>query len=177
MYKLTDLYLQLKEEEQASQIQQYKIYCDADGVLTDFNGRFEYFYGISPKEYEEKNGKGKFWEAIDDKIGVDFWSKMSWMPEGKKLWGYIKKYNPYILSAPSRNYVSRHGKKIWVQNNIPGTKLILASRENKKNYAHKNHILIDDMKKNIDEWVFAGGVGIQFISTEQVIGDLKKLGL
>ena len=41
MYKLTDLYKQIKEEEQASQVSQYKIYCDMDGVLCDFDKRFE----------------------------------------------------------------------------------------------------------------------------------------
>ena len=33
----------------------YKIYCDMDGVLTDFEKRFEHFAGMSPKEYETKS--------------------------------------------------------------------------------------------------------------------------
>ena len=32
----------------------YKIYCDMDGVLTDFESRFDYFTGMTPKEYEKK---------------------------------------------------------------------------------------------------------------------------
>ncbi len=36
MYKLTDLYKQLKEESTETPEAQYKIYCDMDGVLVDF---------------------------------------------------------------------------------------------------------------------------------------------
>jgi hypothetical protein len=176
MYKLTDLYKQIKEEEQATQVSQYKIYCDMDGVLCDFDKRFEQFGGMSPKEYESKYGTKKFWELIN-KVGADFWSKIPWMPEGKQLWEYIKKHNPILLSAPSTDYSSRYGKKLWVNENTPGTKLILAKRENKQDYSKKNRILIDDRSDTINEWSARGGIGILFISTPQTIDVLKGLGL
>jgi len=108
MYKLTDLYRQLKEEEQAAQTSQYKIYCDMDGVLCDFDRRFEQFGGMGPKEYESKYGNKKFWELINNKVGAQFWAKMPWMPQGKQLWDYISKYNPILLSAPSMHPSSRY---------------------------------------------------------------------
>ena len=125
MYKLTALYKQLKEEEQAAQVSQYKIYCDMDGVLCDFDRRFEQFGGMNPNTYRNEKGDKKFWELINDKVGAQFWAKMPWMPEGKQLWEYIKKYKPTLLSAPSEDYSSRYGKKLWVKENLPGTKLIL----------------------------------------------------
>ena len=176
MYKLTDLYKQLKEEEQAAQVSQYKIYCDMDGVLCDFDKRFEQFGGMSSREYEAKYGTKKFWELID-KVGADFWSKIPWMTEGKQLWNHIKQYNPSLLSAPSQDYSSRYGKKLWVQENMPGTRLILAKRANKKDYASGKSILIDDREDNINEWRAAKGIGILFKSAEQTINELKKLGL
>lgn len=178
MYKLTDLYKQLKEEAALQQPQtKYQIYCDLDGVLCDFDKRFEEFSkGISPKQYDQKYGLTSFWELIT-KQGVEFWSNMEWMPEGRQLWDYIKKYKPSILSAPSRESSSRYGKRLWVNENIPGTPLILANREAKKNYAGKNKILIDDRRDNCDEWVYEGGIAIQFESTSQTINDLKQLGL
>ena len=176
MYKLTNLYKQLREEEQAAQASQYKIYCDMDGVLCDFNRRFEQFGGMSPKEYEAKYGTNKFWDLIS-KVGEQYWSKMSWMPEGKQLWDHIKQYNPSLLSAPSSDYSSRYGKKLWVQENTPGTKLILAKQENKKDYASGKSILIDDLDKNINEWRAAGGIGILYTSTGQTLNELKKLRL
>jgi hypothetical protein len=176
-YKLTNIYNQLKEEEQVTQSSQYKIYCDMDGVLCDFNKRFEEFSGMVPGRYKQKYGTKKFWELIEDKVGAQFWEKMSWMPEGKQLWEYIEKYNPILLSAPSQDYSSRYGKKLWVQANLPGTKLILAKRENKQEYSGKNKILIDDYTDNINEWNSKGGIGILFTSTQQTIDELKSLGL
>ena len=41
-YKLTDIYKQIREEETAAQVSQYKIFCDMDGVLCDFDRRFEH---------------------------------------------------------------------------------------------------------------------------------------
>ena len=165
----------LKEEETE---QKYTIYCDMDGVLTDFDKQFEKASGgIPPREYEEKNGKEAFWNLIDKENGVGFWVGMPWMPNGQTLWDYIKQYNPTLLSAPSRQNESRLGKRLWVKNNIPGTKLILANAENKQNYANDKSILIDDRPSNIDQWRSKGGIGILFVSTAQTIEDLKKLGL
>jgi FMN phosphatase YigB (HAD superfamily) len=176
MYKLTDIYRQIKEEEAALPIQQYKIYCDMDGVLCDFDRQFEQYAKMSPKTFESKFGTDKFWELID-KIGYIFWSKMSWMSDGKSLWEYINKYKPDLLSAPSKKASSRYGKRLWVSENVPGAKLILADRERKQNYSKKNSILIDDRSDTISEWNSRGGIGILFTSTEQTINDLKKLGL
>ena len=176
MYKLTDLYKQLKEEEESTQ-SPYKIYCDMDGVLTDFDARFRYFGNMDPRAYESKYGKEKFWDLIDRQIGVRFWVGMEWMPEGQKLWDYIKPHNPTLLSAPSRQNESRLGKRLWVKNNIPGTKLVLTNTTAKQNYSGKNKILIDDREDNIEQWKSKGGIGILFKSTDQVINELKQYGL
>tara|TARA_R110000772_G_scaffold60336_1_gene136402 strand:- start:2146 stop:2598 length:453 start_codon:yes stop_codon:yes gene_type:complete len=149
-----------------------------DGVLVDFDKQFEKASrGISPNEYRDKNGIEAFWNLIDVIKGIGFWVGMPWMPNGKQLWEYIKPNNPMLLSSPSRSESSRLGKRLWVRNNIPGTKLILANSYNKKNYADINSILIDDRQSNIDQWIAAGGIGILFTSTSQAINELKKLGL
>ena len=165
----------LKEEEVE---QQYTIYCDMDGVLTNFDKQFkELSGGIAPKDYEDKYGKDAFWSLISEG-GVGYWVGMPWMPNGKQLWEYISKYNPIILSAPSRENESRLGKRLWVRNNLkPKPKLILASAANKPNYSTRNKILIDDRPDTIDNWNAKGGTGILFKSTSQVIEELKKLGL
>jgi len=177
MYKLTALYKQLKEEEQAAQVAQYKIFCDMDGVLTDFDKRFEYFGGLTPDEYQAKFSKSQFWKLIDDKVGFEFWAKMPWIPDGKQLWSYIEKYKPMLLSAPSQKPSSRYGKRVWVNDNLPGVKLILAKRENKQDYSKPNRILIDDRADNIEEWKSKGGIGILHTSAADTIEKLKQIGL
>lgn len=155
----------------------YEIYSDMDGVLTDFDASFmKASDGILPSEYEKNFGKDGFWELIDGK-GVGYWVGMPWMSDGKQYWDYIKEYKPILLSSPSRSQTSRLGKRLWVRNNLPGTKLILAQAKDKQNYAQKNRILIDDRPSNIDQWRASGGVGILHISAADTIRQLKELGL
>ena len=96
--------------------------------------------------------------------------------DGKELWNFIKPLNPTLLSSPSRNNESRLGKRLWVRNHIPGTKLILAFRVNKKQYSQRNSILIDDMPRTIEEWKAEGGIGILHTSAASTIEQLKQLG-
>ena len=86
----------------------YDVFVDMDGVLTDFERRFEQFAGVTPDEYTSQKtiqfGKDKaneqFWNLIDKEIGVRFWAGMPWMPQGEDLYKYIKKYKPTILTSP-----------------------------------------------------------------------------
>jgi FMN phosphatase YigB (HAD superfamily) len=157
----------------------YKIYCDMDGVLTDFEKRFDHFTGMNPQEYEKKFGTEQFWHLIDTKIGVRFWVGMDWMPQGKQLWDFIKPYQPDLLTSPSRHDTSRLGKNLWVKNNLnPKPKTIFAYSADKQRYAKENAILIDDKKSNINEWTAKGGIAIRCKdgNVDHVIDELKKLG-
>jgi len=181
MYKLTDLYKQLKEEESVptEPTPQYTLYCDMDGVLTDFDKRFK---SLNPEhltaaQYQAKNGIEKFWDFIDVDNKIKFWVGMEWMPDGKVLWDYIKDKQPTLLSAPSRKPQSRLGKRLWVKNNLPGTPLILASAEKKQNYSGKDKILIDDRPDNIEQWRARGGKGILHVNAQDTINQLQNLGL
>ena len=171
--KLVQLLREIKKEE-------YVIYSDMDGVITDFDKRFmdytekKFQKRIPPAQYEIENGKEAFWDFIT-KEGVKFWVGMDWMPDGKTYWNYIKKYNPILLSAPSREESSKLGKRLWVKKNLPGTKLILAYAKDKQKEAAPNHILIDDRKSNIDEWRANGGIGILHTSAASTIEALHKI--
>lgn len=154
--------------------QKYKIYCDMDGVLVDFiRGYLE----LTGRDITGSfHSDAAFWAPID-KAGADFWTNLNWTHDGKKLWNYIKKYNPEILSAPSRQNDSRVGKFKWIERELPGTHLILRSPEKKKEFAQPNTILIDDRESNIIDWDKMGGIAILHFSTEDTIYQLKKLKL
>ena len=96
---------------------------------------------------------------------------------GKALFDYIKPNLFSLLSAPSSENSSRLGKRLWVKNKIPGTKLILASAKNKQNYSEEGAILIDDREDTIREWDSRGGIGILHTSAASTIQQLQKLGL
>lgn len=173
MIKLKEIYNRIIEEIKPTK---YTLYCDMDGVLCDFEKRFEDLTGLSPNAFRDKHGLDEFWKLIDDD-GVRFWVGMDWMPDGKQLWDYIKPNVYSLLSSPSFDNSSRLGKRLWVKKNIPGTKLILAARKNKQDYSKKGAILIDDLKPTIDEWNAKGGIGILHTSAASTIEQLKKLGL
>ena len=164
---------QLKENDEP-----FTVYCDMDGVLCDFDLQFkELTNGISPKEYKAEHGVDGFWKIITDQ-GEKFWSEMPWTPEGKKLWSYIKKYNPILLSAPSNDSSSRIGKRQWVDKNLPGVTLKLASKANKPDYAtNDKDVLIDDFYGTIVDWKNKGSIGIWYNSYSSAIRQLQKAGL
>ena len=155
--------------------EKYEIYCDMDGVLVDFERGYEELTGKNIRGNHVK-GNADFWQPITD-AGVEFWTKLKWMSDGKQLWDYIKKHKPSLLSAPSREESSRIGKHIWVENNTPGVNLILRAADKKQEFASPNAILIDDRADNIQRWKDAGGVGIHHTSAENTINELEKLGL
>ena len=157
----------------------YQIYCDMDGVLTNFEGRFDHFTGMNPQEYEKEHGTPAFWDLIDNKIGVRFWVGMGWMPQGKALWDFIKPYQPHLLTSPSRNDTSRLGKNLWSRNNLdPKPKVIFAYSADKQRYANDKSILIDDKKSNINEWKAAGGIALRVKNGDigPALAGLKELG-
>ena len=154
---------------------QYKIYCDMDGVIVDFEGGYEDLTGKNIRGNHVK-GDAAFWQPISD-AGEDFWINLEWMKDGKQLWDYIKPYNPKLLSAPSREQSSRTGKEKWVAEHLPNVPLLLKAAEQKQLYASPKSILIDDRADNIKRWNEAGGIGIHHTSASNTIEQLKKLGL
>ena len=172
----------------------YQIYCDMDGVLTNFEKRFydkvnevgPKYYPLKdikkverPKDFEKLFGLDEFWKLIDVHVGVSFWIGMPWMPRGKELWDFISKYNPKLLTSPSKDNGSRLGKNLWVRNNLnPKPKVIFAYSADKQRYANENSILIDDKKSNIEEWKAAGGIAFRVEKGDitPALQGLKELG-
>lgn len=166
------------------EVSQYRIFCDLDGVLVDFDRHYEHFTGKSPEEadeeyieqYGKKKGKQLFWEPIDA-LGTSFWEHMPWMKDGKALWGFIKPYKPQLLSSPSRSGTSRHGKKLWASRETPGTDLILKqAKEKHECCTGPKDIIIDDRPDTCQRWRDAGGIAIDHTSAKDTISKLVKLG-
>ena len=154
----------------------YIIYCDMDGVLVDFEKGYHDLTGTSTKQFPK--GDNSFWQPISD-AGAEFWATLPWMPDGRELWNYIKKYKPNILSSPSQDPSSKVGKEAWLQMHLQGgyKKAYFYGRANKQLFSDKNRILIDDLPNTISEWNAKGGIGILHTSASNTIKELKKLGL
>lgn len=154
----------------------YKIYCDLDGVLVDFQKGYYKLTNVDLRgRYVPFTSKD--WEPVDAQ-GPDFWNGLDWTNDGIILWNYIRRHKPIILSSPSRSQSSRAGKQMWVNRLRPHMDhLLLYPRHEKQKFAQEGNILIDDMEKTIIEWNALGGTGILHTSALNTIKELKKLGL
>jgi 5'(3')-deoxyribonucleotidase len=179
MIKLLDL---IKEYKITDPI----IYLDMDGVVADFERRFEDLAGMDPRQYETEYGKKQFWNFIDEEHKVSFWTGIPLMKDAKTLVDYISKYNYNILTSPSVKEQSTNGKKLWVKDKVEKGIFPNYPKINFKFTGEKHtikpkltvqDILIDDNKKNITPWIKAGGIGILHTSPQQTIKELKELGL
>jgi hypothetical protein len=163
----------------------FTIYCDMDGVLTDFEAQFDHYYGMNPREYAQMKGPELMKKAVDD-VGLDFWAKMPLFPGALELWSFISKYQPIILSSPSTFKHAKKGKDIWITNNLkPAPSDIIYKQTGHKEEAIqglpeseiKRSILIDDYYRNLAPWKELGAIGITHKSAQQTINILKKFRL
>jgi len=143
-----------------------KIFCDIDGVLTDFPRAFNERYGLDIAY--ELFGEGDFpafmnktIEQIDADLDFDFWANLPWTRYGRVFldcleWIYGQK-NIYLLSFPSYSPAGPAGKIAWVRRELAGyaNRLILAT--DKCSCASGDAILFDDRPRNIREFKAAGG--------------------
>ena len=189
MGNLADLLL-----EESDFVPKYQIYCDMDGVLTDFEKRFvtllrkegpKYYSKATiaqvtrPKHFDKLEGTEEFWKFIDQYIGLEFWSEMEWMPNGRELWNFIQPYGPKLLTSPSRDNTSRLGKRLWVKENlVPAPEVLFRFGDAKSDFANENAILIDDKPSNLAAFSAKGGIAIEVKDGEiqSVINKLKQLG-
>ena len=168
----------LREDEE-----EYKIYVDMDGVVADFDKRFTDLSGMSPSDYESKNGKNAFWDFIDVKHKLAFWVGIQPMSDAQSLMDYVSKHDYEMLTAPSIRKESLMGKGLWIRNwtnkgLFPSKpKVNYKPAKNKHQFAAPNHILIDDKPSTIDSWNAASGIGILHTSAGNTINQLKKLEL
>lgn len=183
--------IKLYEEFMADK-NKYHIFCDMDGVLTNFEKRFKDIKSntenLSPNEYDSKHGKWSIWKLIEPE-GITWWSEMEWMTDGKQLWDYIKNHKPTILSAPSKDPDSPLGKLKWINNNLDINQKFYTINPkkwkehyriifNSKKYLFvrsKYDILIDDTPEKVEKWRNAGGTAILHKNAKNTITELEKL--
>ena len=170
------------------------IYCDMDGVLCDFRKGIDNMFKLKSKDpsmpgpmqmagYKDTDDwinaplTAQKWEPITNyKM---FWPTLPWTKDGQKLWFFIRKFNPHILSAYTpydKNSIK--GKQLWIQRNLKLTdasRIHLVRRAEKKIYANGN-VLIDDYGRNVKEWKSNKGIPVKHKSAATTISMLRKLG-
>ena len=111
------------------------------------------------------------------------------MPDAQRLWDFIGKYDPFILTAiprASRGPISKRAAmdkarfmKRWF--GVSQDKMYPVMRADKMRFAKdgrdgRPNLLIDDHSKNIAQFQSAGGIGVHHTSAANSIKQLKKIG-
>lgn len=143
------------------------IYLDMDGVLTDFNKRYQELFKTEPDKVHKKNWI-PYWEEF---VGGDHFKTLDWHPDGKELYAGIAAYakenriQVHILtSAGGEDMIDSIAwqKRRWlINNNVPHRYLhVVPGKRFKKDFATPTALLIDDTAKNIVQFREAGGNAI-----------------
>ena len=102
-----------KEFYREAKGQRTRIYVDMDGVIADFMTAAKKATGMTFTQSDSS----KHWDII--KRIPKFWSDMPWVPGGRQLWSYIRRFDPHILSAYSPNDPNcKPGKLKWLRRNV-----------------------------------------------------------
>lgn len=162
------------------------IYFDMDGVLADFDRGVRELCGM---EAFDQGGRSPaendiMWDAIRK---VDhFYDRLELMPGAKEMFDAV--YGVYgdrceILTGIPKE---KRGIVTAAEDKISWMKRILSDKV-KVNICYRAEkidrctgpetVLIDDLKKNIDEWQEAGGTGILHVSAKETMKEMKKLGI
>ena len=176
-----ELAMGLEENEEDN----YKIYVDMDGVVADFEKRFEDLAGMGANEFKDKYGTKEFWDLIDEKHKVSFWRGIEPMIDAQTLMDFVSKHDYEMLTAPSIKKQSVIGKSLWIKDKtgklFPSTPKVNYKSAKQKHLIKPKltafDILIDDKQDTIDRWNGAGGTGILHTSANNTITQLEKLKL
>ncbi len=151
----------------------YKIFCDLDGVLVDFDAGVKKILKKAPDDLPF----GLMWAVL--KKTFDFYNKLNWTPDGKELWSHLiglSNVTIQLLTGVPRGFKDAEGqKRAWCKRELGEQfNVICCQTKDKPKYATTGAILIDDRLNIADKWIANGGIFIHHTSTENTIAELNK---
>ena len=154
----------------------YKIYVDMDGVLSDWEAQFKrYSGGIPVNTYDNLHGKQNRFKLVN-KNSPEYYANMPWMKDGKLLYNFVNSFpNVQILShAPDAK--SKIGKQQWLKDKgITFEANLVTNRKDKSKFATDDSVLIDDREDVVNDFINAGGKAILHTNSIDTINQLKEI--
>ncbi|KAL7562861.1 hypothetical protein ACA910_002476 [Epithemia clementina (nom. ined.)] len=113
------------------QTRNFRIYCDLDGVLTDFDAGVQ---NLTGKRVDQLSS-AQLWSSIAR--CPNFYENLPWMPDGEELWEAIRPCRPSILTGCSAGAQVPFAKFEWCRRE-------LCVEVNHLNFAapKKQHVLV-----------------------------------
>jgi len=147
-----------------------KIFCDLDGVLTDFDKGVRKIFRKEPSELPGF----VLWPTLIKT--PDFYTNLEWMADGKELWNLIKRTHPTILTGIPRGKWAEPQKREWCKRELgEDVPVITCQSHVKQSYCNPGDILIDDRETIGVKWQEAEGIFILHTSTQSTKEKLMEL--
>ena len=168
-------------------LNEWKIYCDLDGVLSDFDKRAR---EVCRRNIDQITPQ-QMWADLAS--SQNFFSTLPWMKDGPMLWEFLSslaspsqqdaqiKVSLFILTGlPGGRYgkTAKRQKKAWCSKHLglSTDKVITCKSSEKSSYCKgKQCILIDDRVRNGEQWVETGGQFVFHTSAAKSIFLVKKI--
>ena len=152
---------------------EYIICLDSDGVFSDFTSLM--------KEHGVTNRDKHMWATLEKVPNAFLHLKV--LPGALDLYHAIKHHKHYVLTAiprPTGHFKTAKEDKVkwWAKHVHPSIDVVVVSSGKQKSFhAAPNKVLIDDLPRNIDMWIEAGGVGILHTSVDSTLEKLRSRGI
>lgn len=143
-----------------------KTYLDMDGVLADFfRGACDlhgYSFGEYPRgEWSMEKVLGLSWDAFARDMDAEWWANLPKCPDADYIVSHA--VNPIFLTSHMDGR-SVDGKHLWAERYYPGIGIVFT--HDKGLVACNSSVLIDDRKKNVDDFLLGGGLAAVHIPSE-----------
>lgn len=169
------------------------IYLDMDGVLADFEAAMR-ARGVSNSSFQFGHRPIEEWSAeqIASDLAVraemskpDFWPSIPIMAGAPELVAVCKRLAArdqlHVLTALPRDPATRdmvdQQKREWIYTHLGPMGIYTCLRAEKKDFARRGDILVDDLLSNCAEWQEAGGHAIPFTDAPSAIHQLMEMCL
>jgi FMN phosphatase YigB (HAD superfamily) len=159
-----------------------KVYFDMDGVLCNFEKRYEESFGENPRKSRSNKHWSNNWIEF---IESHQFESLQPMPGAFDMLAYVRNKDIPIeiltSSGSLRMDIKYHNlvadqKAIWLKKHGITYKInVLRNRKTKAEYAESNIILIDDTPDVIEAFDKAGGIGILHNNSVDTLNTLEHL--
>lgn len=158
----------------------FKIFCDLDGVLVDFEKGINDLTGKPIKNQTTS----KMWQRVANCL--DFFERLEFTSYGKEMWkticeiyqaAYQHQTSPVILTGIPSGKIRYDLQKLnWCKKHLgEHVNVITCMSHDKHKYCSSGAILIDDRLELGRQWVAAGGIFVHHIDPARTIYQLNEI--